>query len=94
MRDASLPPPRLSPHPLHSAPCTLHPLHARLSFAEDKNEKSEESIFDTARSSLKGIDTNAFANFMTTGPMLDASKISHQIFESSIPGKVSFGFAM
>ena len=74
--------------------CALQPLQARFSFAEDKNEKAEESIFDTARSSLKGIDTNAIMNFMTSGPMLDASKISHQIFESSIPGKVSFGFAM
>ena len=73
--------------------CTL-PVQARLTFAEDKKDSTEDSIMNAARSSIQGIDRNAFVSFMTTGPMLDASKISHQVFESSIPGKVGFGFAM
>jgi hypothetical protein len=65
-------------------------------FAEDKKDESKipQSIIDAAKNSVKGIDKDAFISTMTSGPMIDASKAAHNFFESSIPGKIGFGFVM
>lgn len=55
--------------------------------------KLSNSILAAARDSVSRIDPILLISTMESDAMAQSAKLTHDFFESGVPGKISFGFA-
>lgn len=60
---------------------------------DEAMSKLSDSILSAARDSVSRIDTNLLISTMNSDAMTQTAKLTHEFFESGVPGKISFGFA-
>jgi uncharacterized membrane protein (Fun14 family) len=80
--------------------CSAFKMPTVLALGDDQNddkftaEKFTKGFTNAAQQSLSGINPDALFATLSMGPILEIEKMSHGFFESTVPGKMGFGFVM